>query len=146
MVDGGIVVGELCGGVTWRVMMRSHHHLALIVTTWERSVVRCRSEFGSIMSAPEGACAGNIGTMNIQVNLINCTQTLLAEIADKRMKREDVALTYAMAIKSAAQDAEQPDWPLINKAILARWSQSGLGFIKKRAFARNRGHAKRKIA
>jgi len=69
----------------------------------------------------------------MRINLVCCTQTLLTEIADVRLKRKDVAATYAMAIKSAAQGSDKPDWRAINEAILARWSHSGLEFIKKLA-------------
>lgn len=59
---------------------------------------------------------------------------LLQDIGAKEARQKDVALTYAMAIKSEAQKADEPDWSTINKAIIARWSMSGLERIKKRAF------------
>lgn len=57
------------------------------------------------------------------------TETLLAEIADEATTRNDVA--YAMAIRSSAPT----DWPAVNKAIIARWSVSGLKWIKERAWS-----------
>ena len=72
--------------------------------------------------------------MTIRINLVCCTSTIVREVADKAMKQRDVALTYAMALKSSAQGADKPDWETINKAILARWSMSGLERIKKLAW------------
>lgn len=57
-------------------------------------------------------------------------KVLLAEIADKRMKQPDVAITYALAIKDGSFD----DWETVNKAIIERWSRSGLEKIKKMAW------------
>lgn len=55
---------------------------------------------------------------------------ILGEVADKRMKRKDVALSYALCIKST----QQVDFAAINAAIINRWSVSGLVFIKERAW------------
>lgn len=71
--------------------------------------------------------------MGFEVNLVCCTQTICDEI-EQGFTQKDIALTYAMAIKSQAHGADEPDWPTINKAILARWKMSGLERIKKRAF------------
>jgi hypothetical protein len=72
--------------------------------------------------------------MTTQVNLVCCTEVLLQDIRAKEATQKDIALTYAMAIKSASQGDDRPDWPTINRAILDRWSMSGLERIKKRAF------------
>lgn len=56
--------------------------------------------------------------------------TLLSEIADKRMKREDVALSYALAIRGG----EEIDWSKVNQAIIDRWSFSALKWIKEYAW------------
>jgi len=69
----------------------------------------------------------------IRFNLVCCTQTILHEIANKATQK-DIALTYAMALKSQAQGADKPDWSKINHAILDRWSMSGLERIKKWAW------------
>lgn len=69
-----------------------------------------------------------------QINLVCCTQVILQDLGAKECTQKDLALTYAMAIKSEAQHADKPDWPTINKAIIGRWSMSGLERIKKRAF------------
>lgn len=68
-----------------------------------------------------------------RVNLICCTQTICDEVA-RGLKQNDIAVTYAMALKSSADGADKPDWAKINGAILARWSMSGLERIKKRAW------------
>ena len=62
--------------------------------------------------------------------LMDCERVLLAEIADKRMKRNDVAMTYAMALGSD----EEIDWAKVNRAIIDRWSTSALVYIKDRAW------------
>lgn len=56
--------------------------------------------------------------------------TMLREIADKRMKREDVALSYALALRTP----DQVDWPKVNYAIIDRWSPSALRWIKEFAW------------
>jgi len=58
--------------------------------------------------------------------LTNITSTILREIENKKMKQADIAKTYALAINSI----EQVDFPEINRAIIARWSKSGLNRIK----------------
>jgi threonine synthase len=65
----------------------------------------------------------------MRIELAACEQTILAEIADKRMKRKDVAQTYALAIRSS----ERIDWAKVNYAIMQRWSLSALKWIKEQA-------------
>lgn len=69
-----------------------------------------------------------------RINLVACTQTILQDVGAREATQKDVALTYAMAIKSEAEGADKPDWPTINKAIIARWNMKALERIKKRAF------------
>ena len=71
---------------------------------------------------------------NLKINLVCCTMVLLQDVACRQMRQKDVALTYAMAIKSEAQGADKPDWKTINEAILGRWKMSGLERIKNLAF------------
>ena len=66
----------------------------------------------------------------MKIELSNCTSTLLHEIAIKECKRNTIANTYALAIMSS----EVTDWGKVNKAIIDRWSKSGLEHIKKRAW------------
>ncbi len=68
-----------------------------------------------------------------QVNLICCTDVICNEV-ERGVSQKDIAVSYALAIKSQAQKADNPDWSVINRAILARWKMSGLERIKKRAF------------
>lgn len=65
------------------------------------------------------------------MELADCTNTLLREIAEPSIKRIDVAKTYALAIKSS----EAVNWPVVNAAIIKRWSKSGLVWIKKQAWS-----------
>lgn len=63
--------------------------------------------------------------------LVACEQVLLREVADKRMKRNDVAATYALALLSS--ERESVDWPKVNGAIIERWSCNALKYIKDKA-------------
>lgn len=68
-----------------------------------------------------------------RINMVCCTQVILNEVGHKECTQRDVALSYALAIKSAAQKADTPDWRAINTAIIERWSMAGLERIKKAA-------------
>lgn len=68
------------------------------------------------------------------INMVCCTDTILQDVGAREATQKDVALTYAMAIKSQAEGADKPDWRTINKAIVARWNMKALERIKKRAF------------
>lgn len=70
----------------------------------------------------------------MRINLVCCSQVILQEVATKQFKQKDIALTYAMAIKSKSDGADDFEWGPINEAIIARWSMSGLERIKKRAW------------
>ena len=70
----------------------------------------------------------------MRVELACCETTLLNEIGDPAMKRADVALTYAMALRSS--EASNVDWAKVHKAIMERWSKSALTWIKERAWKR----------
>jgi len=67
----------------------------------------------------------------MKIELANCTQTLLSEIADKELKQKSVAKTYALALRSS----EKVDWQTVNRAIIERWSIPGLEHIKKLAWS-----------
>lgn len=60
------------------------------------------------------------------VSMVDVEGQLLREIADKRMTRDDVMLTYAFAIRQH----DEVDWPKVNAAILDRWSMAALRYIK----------------
>lgn len=66
------------------------------------------------------------------IELANCENTLLREIANPVFKRKDVAATYALALRSSERD--RIDWRRVNEAIIARWSSSALVWIKRRAW------------
>jgi hypothetical protein len=59
-------------------------------------------------------------------------QRLLEEIADKSMTRDDVAVTYAGALRRCLEDVH---WPRVNAAIMERWSPNALHYIKREAWA-----------
>ena len=70
----------------------------------------------------------------IDMYLVCCTQVILNEI-EQGLDQKQIALSYAMAIRSAVHKADSPDWKIINKAIIERWSMSGLERIKTRAIS-----------
>ena len=76
------------------------------------------------------------------IELAACTQTLLNEIGMPEMKRDDVALTYALAMRSS----EETDWKAVNEAIIERWSMSALRYIKERAWGINEGRVRLEAA
>ena len=70
-----------------------------------------------------------------RIELADPEAQLLAEIADKAMKRRDVAMTYRLAWRATlGPDGATVDWPKVNEAIVERWSLSALAFIKKTAW------------
>jgi len=68
--------------------------------------------------------------MKMSMELVLTTQTLLSEIQIKQLKRDDIAMTYFLAMVSR----EKTDWPVVNGAIIGRWSMSGLRYVKHRAW------------
>jgi hypothetical protein len=68
----------------------------------------------------------------MSIELRCCTEVLLQEIQDDEFSKEEVALTYAMAICSS----ETKDWKAINDAIKKRWSASAIERIKRMAWKR----------
>jgi hypothetical protein len=73
----------------------------------------------------------------MRVSLVDPEGQLLREIADKRMTRDDVKLTYAFAL----YQSDEVDFKKVNMAILDRWSMSALKYIKEGAWrlVRTRG-------
>ena len=67
------------------------------------------------------------------LELALCEKTLLDEIAMPQIRRRDVAQTYRLAMQSS--ECEQIDWAKVNRAIMDRWSRSGLEWIKKQAWS-----------
>ena len=46
--------------------------------------------------------------------------------------RNDLAHVYAKLLRNL--DYDDPDWRYLNEAIIARWSESGLRYIKTKAW------------
>lgn len=67
---------------------------------------------------------------SVRIELADPEGQLMEEIADPKMTRRQVALTYGLAIRGGCS---RVDWPKVNRAIVARWSPSALEWIK--AFA-----------
>ena len=69
-------------------------------------------------------------------NWINCTEiegVILKEIQDKSLHQINIALTYKLAIH--ADPSSKFNWEKkVNKAIIKRWSKSGLLRVKKLAW------------
>lgn len=57
---------------------------------------------------------------------------LLGEIADPAMKRLDVAKTYRLILASG--DQGRVNWRTVNTAVIERWSESSLDWIKRFAW------------
>lgn len=55
---------------------------------------------------------------------------LLDDVKDQRMTRDEVALSYALAIRKHTD----VDWPTVNQAILERWSPYALRYVKTEAW------------
>ena len=60
-----------------------------------------------------------------------CDEVILQEISNPKLKRLDIAKTYALALQSSYPT----DFSRINKAIISRWSLNGLEYIKKMAWS-----------
>jgi hypothetical protein len=65
--------------------------------------------------------------------MVDVQGQLEREIADGRMARKDVALTYAFGIRDCPDGV---DWPKVNRLIIDRWSMAGLVYIKEHAWRR----------
>lgn len=72
-------------------------------------------------------------TDNWRIEMADCENHLLREIADKQFKRRDVAQSYCLAMRSS----EKVDWGKVNQAIIERWSHFGLEWIKRQAHTKN---------
>ncbi len=62
---------------------------------------------------------------------VDFVQWIMNEIGDKMFKRSAVADTYAILLQKGVHDFAE-----INRAIIERWSRSGLEWIKKQAWKR----------
>ena len=66
----------------------------------------------------------------LKICMVNPQKQILSEIGCKAFTRNSVASTYAWCIRQR----EECDFPLINRAILKRWSPYALDYIKKLAW------------
>ena len=67
--------------------------------------------------------------------MTDCENTLLRECELKEIKRNNIALTYRFAMEADKEGREKINWGKVNKAIIKRWSLSGLKYIKERAWS-----------
>lgn len=65
------------------------------------------------------------------VTMVDVQGQLEREIADRRIGRKDVMLTYAFGIRDCPDEV---DWPKVNRLIIDRWSLNALKFIKEGAW------------
>lgn len=63
---------------------------------------------------------------NVRIELADPEGDLLREIADPVFTRNDVRLTYRLALRSQ----DRVDWGKVNRAIIERWSLTTLKQIK----------------
>ena len=61
--------------------------------------------------------------------MVLTTSTIIDEVANRNLKRKDVAMSYRLAMESS----HPTDWGKVNRAIIERWSESGLMWIKRQA-------------
>lgn len=66
----------------------------------------------------------------MKIEMVDCVNTILREIAMPEIHQKDIAQSYALALRSS----EKIDWAVINKAIIDRWSMAGLKKIKTMAY------------
>jgi hypothetical protein len=57
-------------------------------------------------------------------------RVLMDDVADPSLTRDDVVLTYALAIRNHVD----VDWPAVNQAITKRWSPHALRYVKTEAW------------
>lgn len=69
----------------------------------------------------------------MKIELMCCESTLLDEISNKKITRNQVSMTYALALRSS--EMQTIDFAKVNKAIIERWSMSALHWIKSRAWS-----------
>ena len=67
----------------------------------------------------------------MKIELEDCTNVIIREIADRKFKRKSIAQTYALALRSSYPT----DWGKINSAIINRWSFNALVYIKELAWS-----------
>jgi hypothetical protein len=71
----------------------------------------------------------------MKIYMTACTFVLLNEIENLKLPQKDVALTFAMALKSEAAGVDKVDWERVGSAAVKRWSPSGWVRVKERGWA-----------
>lgn len=71
----------------------------------------------------------------MRMEMMCCESTLIDEIKIKKVKRLHIAQTYRLALESSDNKERRIDWAKVNKAIMDRWSFSGLKYIKDMAWS-----------
>jgi hypothetical protein len=69
------------------------------------------------------------------IYLACCTFVLVNEIENLRLPQKDVALTFAMALRSEAHGRDKVDWEKVGAAALRRWKPSGWMRVKELGWA-----------
>ena len=64
----------------------------------------------------------------------DCTRILVEEIEELRLSQNDVAITFAAAMRSEAAGADKPDWGKVGQAALKRWGPAGWKKVKDRGW------------
>jgi hypothetical protein len=79
----------------------------------------------------------------IRAELVDSQGVILREIADERMTRDSVALTYAFCLRQSfdPRSRDVVDFATVNRAIMERWSLSALKYIKTKAWRTYGGEA-----
>lgn len=74
-------------------------------------------------------------TNPLRIEIVDPEATILREIADRTLHQRDIAQTYALISRQISQQTGKVDWLSINRAIIERWSVSGLGRVKRLAWS-----------
>ena len=64
-----------------------------------------------------------------------CTFVLCNEIETLKLTQKEVALTFAMALRSEAAGIDKVDWRKVGEAAVKRWSASGWSRVKELGWA-----------
>lgn len=74
--------------------------------------------------------------MSVRIEMVDPQGVILREIADRRLTRDDVAMTYAFCLRQSGPGWGDGsiDYATINKAIMERWSIAALRYIKEKAW------------
>ena len=80
------------------------------------------------MNAKEAALFLKLGETNLETD----TASILEAVNTPKVTRRYIAGLYGIAIR---YDFGQTDWKQVNEAIIARWSLSGLKWIKRLAWS-----------